>query len=332
MALKWIEGFELAGGSDYLSRKYLTAISGASSTPGRLHGRYGRGTLTTPSLGLTGTWIVGFALFVPTTPTASENYVALFRAGKEQIKLQVNSSRQLELVRGVTTVETGSTVLPAETWVYIEMKILVKGGATGTYEVRINEVTEMSDTSVATGFTTNDDADAVKFVAGSSTRLDDIYVCDGTGSAHTDFLGDQVVEGILPSGDGAATDWTPSTGSSHYTLVDDPAAGFDSGDYVSASSTGLKDYYDFGNLSVITGSINGVVVNVMAALDAVGARTMRARYRDGVGTEYGSASPFTVGGTSAAEQMTVFGLNPLTTAAWTPSEVNAAQFGIELVS
>ena len=332
MAMKWIEGFELAGGSDYLQRRYATALSSATSTPGRLHGRYGRGTLTTPSLGLTGTWIIGFGIFVPSAPDPDENYVALFRAGKEQLRLRVNASRYLELVRGVTTVETGVTKLALETWVYIELKVLVKGGATGTYEVRINQVTEMSDTGVQTGFTTNDDADAVKLVAGSSSRLDDIYVCDGTGSAHTDFLGEQVVEGVLPSGDGASTDWTPSTGSSHYALVDDPATGFDSADYVSATSTGLKDYYEFGNLSFISGNINGVAVGVMAALDAAGTRTVRARYRESGGTEYGSASPFTVGSTSPAEQITIFGLNPLTASAWTPSEVNAAQFGIELVS
>ena len=43
--------------------------------------------------------------------------------------------------------------------------------------------------------------------------IDDLYICDGTGSApHNTFLGDCRVDTLLPTADGTAQQWTPSTG------------------------------------------------------------------------------------------------------------------------
>lgn len=332
MVLRWIEGFEVSGDSSYLEKKYATALSAASATPGRMHGRYGRGTLTTPSLGSQNSWVIGVGMYVPTTPVATENYVALFRGGIEQLRVRVNASRQIEVVRGSTVIETGATVLPANTWFYLEVKATVRTSTNGSYSVRINEVEEVADTGVNTANSGSDGADVFKFVAGASTRIDDIYILDSTGSVNNDLLGDQTVEGLLPTGDGASTDWTPSTGSTHYVLVDDPATALDTADYVASSTIGHEDYYELANLSFIQGDINGVAVAVTAALDAVGARTMRARFRNSSGTEYGSATAFTVAGTIASEQLTIFDVNPVSTSAWAVADIDGAQWGVEVVS
>src|SRR5690606_7067304 len=145
---------------------------------------------------------------------------------------------------------------------------------------------------------------------------------DTTGSANNDFLGDQVVEGVFPDGDGASTDFTPTGGGSHYTQVDDPATALNSADYVQSDTVGHKDYFTFADLTFIEGGINGVAAVVAASLDSLGSRTMRVRFRNSGGTEYSSAGAKTIADTAVAEQLTLFEEEPVGAAAWTPSDLN----------
>src|SRR5690606_34716250 len=58
----------------------------------------------------------------------------------------------------------------------------------------------------------------------ATVQLDDIFACDGSGDVNNDLPTEPwVVLGALPTSDGNESDWTPSTGSDHYALVDDAA-------------------------------------------------------------------------------------------------------------
>lgn len=331
MTLRWGEGFEIDASSNYLDNKYETAEGESVGTPGRLHGRWGAGTFVTPSLGSQATWTVGFGLYLGATPDPDDDYIALMTGGVEQIRLAINADRTLVVKRGSTTLETGTTVLPSSTWVYIEFQCTVHT-STGAYEVRINESAEMSDTGVNTAEAGSNNADIVKIsIDSASLRCDDIYILDDQGTYDNDFLGDSVIEGLLPNGEGASLDWTPSTASTHYVLVDDPATSYNSTDFVSSDTIGHQDLYDFEDLSFITGSIRGVFVNMMASMDAIGSRELKAAYRNSGGSvDYGD--DFTVNGVSTFEYISVLEQNPISAAPWAVADIDDGQFGVEVVS
>lgn len=330
MATKWTESFDVSGASAYYTRKYATALTTSATSPGRLQGSYGQGTFTTPSLGLQNTWTFGAAFYVPSAPTATNNYVTFFRSGVEQLRVRINSSRQVEVVRGSTVLATGATTLPASTWFYLEVQATLHT-STGAYEVRINEVTEVSGTGANTAGSGSNGADAVKFVAVTDACIDDVYVNDDQGGVNDDFLGDQVVEGILPASDGASSQWTPSTGTDHYAVVDDPANSLNTSDYLSSSTVGQKEYFSMASLAYIQGGVNAVTALVMAANDSVGSRTVKTKFRSSGGSE-ADGDTLTVSGTNNFEQLAVWDENPVTAGAWASTEVDGGQFGFELVS
>ena len=86
---------------------------------------------------------------------------------------------------------------------------------------------------------------------GDGNAVDDLYVLDTSGSAPlNDFIGDCTVSCIKPqTGDGSNTGLTTSTGTDHGALVDEFPHDTDT-TYNVGSSAGLKDTYNFGNLSI----------------------------------------------------------------------------------
>lgn len=338
MALLFMEGFEVDGGNaTALSRKYDLASSATGTATGRLHGtaiNMGSSTrLRTRALtAATGTVILGFA-YKDANATAVEDFeIAILNGVEEQLRLvtvQVTSSTfRFDLYRGATLLDSSASYSSLN-WHYFEFKAVIATGTGGSYSLRHNTSVDFSDTGVNTADSGSADWDAIDFnnTAGSSgVTLDDIYVCDATGSANNDFLGDCVIEGRLPTGDSTQSDWTPSTGSDHYDLLDD----FDDGTFVSTGTANDIDRFTFDSLAFVTGTIFGVMASVTVGLDALGSRTLRLVSESNASTENGSSQVVeTTGFTTIYE---LFEQDPDTSSAWSISGVNAAEFGFELVS
>ncbi len=153
-----------------------------------------------------------------------------------------------------TTVNLG--LLPL-TWYYLELKVKC-ADVGGTYELRVSGQTVLSgsgDTKVGS----NAYHDRVCFynANGAIPYFDDFYVCDGSGSANNNFLGDVRVVTVRPSGAGGSTQWTPDSGS-NYARVNEAISGEDS-NYVEDGIIGHEDRYAFGDLSGVS-SINGLMI------------------------------------------------------------------------
>lgn len=71
-------------------------------------------------------------------------------------------------------------------------------------------------------------------------------------------LPERRVETLVPNGDSTPLDWVPSTGSTHYTMVNE--LGFSDADYLSGSFVDDKDMMTLGDLSTIPEEIDGVMV------------------------------------------------------------------------
>jgi len=161
---------------------------------------------------------------------------------------------------------------------------------------------------------------------GASTYIDDFYICDQTGSTNNDFLGDVRVDTLLPNGEGTHLDFTPSTGTTHYQLVDEAAP--NTTDYNESGTAGQRDSYAMQDLASVTGSIKGVQVAGAILKDDVGARSIKVGVRAGGTTSVGSTQALA---TTQIYYTAVHETNPSTSTAWTEAGVNGAEAAFEIV-
>lgn len=281
------------------------------------------------------TYIVGFSVRVTEYPTNSQNYFISFWEGATvHLSVCVNTNGTITVKRGSastgTALGTTSDILGIGTTYFMEIKVKVND-TTGTVQLKCDGTDWLNLSGVDTrNAGTAGTIDAIR-IANSSTAycikgyLDDFYICDTNGSVNNDFLGDVRIDCVMPNADGTYLDGTPSTGTTHYTLVDEIPPG--TSDYVSLTSTNQKDTYGFAAMaSVGTSSIKALqVVGCLTKSDS-GSRGASSVVVSGAATGYSAASKAL--STSQSMYCYVHETDPNTSAAWTEANVNAAEFGI----
>lgn len=263
--------------------------------------------------------------------TAAGTVCAFDDVNTEQVSVRWTISAKLQMTRNGTVLATGTTVLSAGVFYYIELKSTINS-ATGSYEVRINGATEMSASGVNTQATANASADGVRLGGGNNaafTDWDDFYICDTTGAQNNTFLGDVRIQAVLPSGAGATTQWTPSAAVANYTTVDEAAPNDDT-DYVSSGTVGQIDTYAMGDLTPTAGTIKAVQTVHYARKDDAGTRTIAPVFHIGV-TDYVGANLPNLS-TTYTYLPQVFETSPATATAWTITEVNGLELGQKVIA
>lgn len=334
MALIFLDSFDHYVTAD-MGKKW-TVVSGASITAGQ--GRRGTAAVRFPngvssvekSLGITQpTLIVGCAMRFTTMPTTAVDWLYIRDTGTTQVDLRLNATGKLQVNRGGTTLGVGTAVLSLNTYYYIELFVTVHP-TTGVAKVAVNGVLDINLTNQNTRQTAANQATAVRLgliqgFALGNCDIDDVYVCDSTGSTHTDFLGDCRVDCLLPTGDGTSQQWTPSTPGTHYTLVDDAAP--NTTDYVASATVGQRDTYGMQDLSAMTGTIYGVQLNLAALKSDAGARSLKPLLLSGASEALGTATALS---TSQTYTLHVQTTDPATGSAWTEAAINVLQCGAEV--
>lgn len=146
---------------------------------------------------------------------------------------------------------------------YIEMKVY-HHNTEGTVEVRINGcpvlLLEDVDTLLTSGkpSTRVGIGDNTSIYCSQYSRVDDFYVCDGTGNTNNDFLGPVRIETLWPDGDDTANWSTTANSANHYENVNREVRD-GSTDYVEESGSGVLDLFTMDDTSVSWDSIKGVV-------------------------------------------------------------------------
>lgn len=295
------------------------------------------------------TAIVGVAFKVSALPTSTNKMILLSLVdgsfGSPGAAIYLDSSGTLHFLKsGATTVTesgyTGPTIATA-TWYYLEFKCkYTASAASGDMSMHVNGSAANSNTQ--TGISTENGGTGYTFVTlgdnnGHATGVnsatidyDDLYICDSSGSANNDFLGDCTVEYLLPTGAGASTQWTLGAGSTnHGSVADTPAQDGDT-TYVDTAGTGNRDSYTIGSLAHTPNSVFGVQVTAYARRDAgETTRTMSISMRTSSTYEDSSTTPVLTA--TYAPYMAVFPLDA-GGSAWTGSTVNSAEVGIKLVA
>lgn len=344
MSLLFADGFD---GYGVTTDKYLLAISGDNPNPSLAAGRNG-------SYGL---YLGGNAFFVYTRnlnvnaqtvwvgcaySNVSASGLRILRLqtwGTDYISLYSVTGGALRVYRGDSVGGTilGTTVtgvLNMTGWNYIEMKVYIHDTA-GTVDLWVDGINKLSLTSQDTKNGTDAYVNILAIGGkdnsqGNTQKCDDLYVTDDQGAAPLNGrLGDCRIEALLPNGAGDSSQFTPSAGS-NYENVDERVIDNDT-TYNESSTTGHKDLYAMSNLAGTSGSILAVVPWVRAKKTDGGGRTIRALVKHSTSEGQGATIAATDG---YIYQLTpdVFPNNPSTASAWTPTEVNAMQAGLEIMS
>lgn len=343
MALLFVDGFDHYNSSNVL-KKWTSSVGTSVSTINATAGRRGGGCLhlrpayqaesIQKAFANTVSPIVGVGVYLTVLPATGEQPLITFKdTTTEQLTLTVNSIGVILVRRGNYTgtllAQTPPAMLNAAAWHYIEFKATIND-TTGVLGVQLNGVVVLNLTAQDTKASANASINVVELHGdgsnfGFQAYYDDFYLCDNTGTTNNNFLGDCRVDTLFPSAEGTYQAFTPSTGTAHWSTLDEPI--LNDTDYVSANVVGNKDSYGFTNLPGVGGTIMGVQINNAAQKTDAGLRSTANLVRSGTTDELSTAIALT---TSQLIYSSIHEKDPATAAGWTESGVNAAEFGMEV--
>jgi hypothetical protein len=283
-----------------------------------------------------GPYFFGVRWAIETTIGSAENIFAfLDGSGQPQVTFQTNTNGTIMAKRGTgngTLLGTSSTavVLTQGTAQYVEFGMYCNNGA-GWIVVNINGTQVLSLTAQNTQGQGSAIIGAVNWLGAnlaSNGYIQDLYVCDSTGSYNNTFRGEITVGVLHAAGagtpainqytaNGAATVWqaTAATTPADSTIY---ASDFTPGDRMSVTPQPTAAL-----------SIGGIAHVSRIQKTETGSRTCsQAITSNGVDAIAAAVSP----GTAYAYFMQISESDPSTGAPYTPAGVNALQFGLETVS
>lgn len=151
----------------------------------------------------------------------------------------------------------------------------------------------------------------------------DCFVWGSTGTIPNEPL---FVHPLAPTSDGATAQLTPSSGSDHWSVVDDYLS-VSTADYVDTSTAGDEDHYGHGGLGASPPTILALKVCGYGAGDGT-LTNQRTLVKSGGTTTYGTNQAVASGTYSTVSD--VYTTDPATGVAWTASGLDAALFGVEV--
>ncbi len=162
-----------------------------------------------------------------------------------------------------------------------------------------------------------------------ATWFDDLYVLDAADAVSpTTFLGSTTrVDTLDPDAD-ETTDWTPSTGTTHYDLLDETPNDGDTS-YVESGTLNARDLVGLEPLPYTPTTVYGVQVNVAAKETVAGSMELAPSIKISTTHYAGTAAAL---GTGYAQIAHLWKTNPATAIAWTKADVNALLAGAKLTS
>lgn len=352
MTLRFIDGFDHYTPAT-VSRKWTVANTTSMTNITGVNTRFSSGQAVQFAaissafgkvLDAKGVWIIGFAMkIVSINSSSAVTFLQIDDGTTAQLNFGlVQSDRSMTIRRGGTagTIIGTAPVLPNNTWFYLEIKVVIHPTA-GSVVVRVNGVVTSTISGVNTSATGSSVASGISFgdtiLIGATSQctntfqMDDMYICDGSGTTNNDFLGDMRVETLYPSGIGTASQWVPHGAGINFNCVSGVVPDDDT-TYVETTTPGNTDTYQLDDLSGSPAHIYGVQANLLIRKTDAGSRFISEAYRIG-STVY---IPAVGSGLSVydgyAYGVDIQEINPLTATQWATADINQLEAGIQLVS
>ncbi len=266
----------------------------------------------------------GVIIFQPNTGGTTNINVSVERFG------DITVSKGTTLLNASGTSQNGGLgrALPMDKYAYIEVKVYCHA-TTGTIEVRVNG--QVRWTYTGNTVTTNAYTAAVQF--GGACTWDDIYIVNGQAAAgampNNDFLGPLLVSAIVPTGVGAEDAWLNVGSASGWQNVDE-LPGPSTTDYTYSETVGAIETYALGDIDTSYEVMGVAFYAWTAASEAVTARTIQSVFRLG-GVNYVGASA-ALAAASYSYYRQLYDSRPSDNQQWTPTDINAVEAGLKLVS
>ena len=269
-----------------------------------------------------------------TSPGSIWHFLQCYDGSTLQIALGYSdATRTVRVYRGTTLIAEGGALPTSTTFVCVEARILI-AAASGKVTVLVNGA-QVLDYSGDTLESATEQITRVNVGMGLISSagwhrevliLDDFAINDTTGTRNNGRIGQGGIIALWPNADTADKDWARSAGSDNYALVNSVPPD-DDATYVTATSVGDRDLYEFGNLTNVN------------SIDAI-AISGRLKTTFGAGAPVGfamrsGATTGDVGSHQAAGAWTTFTdvveADPNTAAAWTLAAVNSLQAGFTIL-
>lgn len=294
---------------------------------------------------------VGFAFRASTLPTSEPVFggeargvvLAQFRDSSNSIQCTValgTDGSIIAMTRGAnntlgnllaSSLGRSDPVIGAGVWQYIE--IYVKIGLTdGAMTIRVNENTVLEVTDVNTQFTgidttTQFSIGSFAFAGGGGPyNWTDFYANDTVddGSLCNTFLGDVQIVSVFPNGDTPVADFTPSTGTDGFPLINS-APPVDS-TFIGAPEAPARSDFELEDSPPDAVQILTVRPFARVRKEEAGAANILMRMNSGTSDSPGISQPVS---TAFAYYDSNVPLNPATGLPWTPDEINSARLIVE---
>jgi hypothetical protein len=268
-------------------------------------------------------------------------WLAFYIANKPQIVLRFRPDGAMEIVRGgIQIIGTTLDSLTSNVWNHFEFLFTI-GVSDGTVDVWFNSVNVLSITGTGTQDVAPASAEsiyfgsitpqAMSFVTGSTPLIyfDDIILYDGQPTdpaGNPDIhshIGNCRLEWLLPTADGATTQFTSSSGS-NFSAVNDPVPDGDAS-YVYDQSVGTMDTYRIAPIILPGTLVSSVAVVHYARKSDVGPRSIVAEIRTG-GSDFDHPSRIDLKDDYSYE-FSNWGSDPTDGSIWTPTKVSAVEIG-----
>jgi hypothetical protein len=281
---------------------------------------------------LPATYAHGFFSFHWFSGTLADHLVfAVIDGGSFQVELRCDVTGKLRFTRNNTLLGSASTLqVVSNTWYFIDGEIVIDNSA-GVANVNVDRVSFVSLTSQDTQNSANAFFGTVEIngSANNTQRHDNFHVWDNTaGDLAAAPTGELVVDTAWVTGAGGNADFTPLS-STNASNVDDNPNSDDDTTYNSSGTVGHIDTFAVGNLHASSGTVLSVAVNTIDRRDDATLFTVKHRVKSSSATADGTG--FTPSA-SYTNHQSHFATDPNTSAAWTVSGRNAANFGYKIDS
>lgn len=336
MALRFLQSF------DYLTDLNAFFVTGSSMTvdtsgtksrtgPNALSLAFGAGGYPTYNLASNEPKLTSGCgmMFLLGPPTVSQLF--FMDSGNLQVGIGMNpltNAYRLFLPGG------GTIDLPsyASFGVYDYVELSVTFATVGSIWVKVNGFTTYQNNAINTKSTGNSYANQVCVTGpggGGRLYIDDWYCTDGNSAFNTSFLGPIRVYPVQPTSDTATIQWTPSTVGTHWNKVNNLNSGFASN--VSDAVIGDIDQYNYVSTGVIPagGIIQGMQLNLYAALDTPGARQIACNASRGASNVVG---PNFVLSTGRKYFQTTYDRDPISGGPLSYASIDTTAFGPKVIA
>ena len=232
-----------------------------------------------------------------------------------QCTIKIQPGGRLAVLQNDGTL-VGESTYSVHTGVWYHIEILVNCTVTGQADILINSVNILS--------VGGDFEQSVTLTGVNQVRINtqpsgnDLYVCDLRMAEGTDVgVGDARIVLLKPNADGSFTEWTTSTGTVHYTLVDEVP--IDNNDWVESDTPGKRELFAAEDTIGTYDEIDDV--QTVHWVEVLGTGTAKHYVNSVEGGVIDSVGKFDLG---------MWLVEPGSGTNWSQANVDAAEFGAKI--